>query len=193
VAAEFFIDMYFIRVLLSRPFLALLLQSPRKDQQAEDTGKASATRCIDVSIKLVELITTIDFESDGTLHAALFQATHFLWNGVLSLLWYVSESSENSQLDHDRALVEGHIRVAIKFFDRYQQCLPMASIAAENASRLLSNANGETQAENLGFDFFPNVEMGPSDAYFDFMSFSDLPNLGCKCSSLLNPSYFLGR
>ncbi|PMD46717.1 hypothetical protein L207DRAFT_561994 [Hyaloscypha variabilis F] len=170
--------MYFIRVLLSRPFLALILQGTKKDQQAEDTGKESAARCIDVSIKLVELVTTIDFDSDGTLHAALFQATHFLWNGVLSLLWYVSESSEKRQLDHDRNLVEGHIRVAIKFFDKYQQCLPMARIAAENASRLLSSANGETQADNLGFDFFPNVEMGPSDAYFDFMSFSDLPNLG---------------
>lgn len=183
--------MYFIRVLLSRPFLALILQSPRKENQTEDTGKETAARCIDVSIKLVELITTIDFDSDGTLHAALFQATHFLWNGVLSLLWYVSESSEKSRLDHDRDLVEGHIRVAIKFFEKYQQCLPMAHIAAENASRLLSSANGETQAENLGFDFFPNVEMGPSDAYFDFMSFSDLPNLGCKLwvlySSLFEP------
>jgi hypothetical protein len=177
--------MYFIRVLLSRPFLALILQGTKKDQQAEDTGKESAARCIDVSIKLVELVTTIDFDSDGTLHAALFQATHFLWNGVLSLLWYVSESSEKRQLDHDRNLVEGHIRVAIKFFDKYQQCLPMARIAAENASRLLSSANGETQADNLGFYFFPNVEMGPSDAYFDFMSFSDLPNLGCEFTEYL--------
>ncbi len=167
-----------MRVLLSRPFLAFILQSPKRDQRVEDTSRASAARCIDASIKLVELITTIDFDSDGTLHSALFQATHFLWNGTLSLLLYVSESANKGGLEYDRDKIEGHIHVAIKFFNKYQQCLHMARVAAENATRLLSRANGETHTENLGFDFFPSIEMSPSEAYFDFMSFSDLPNLG---------------
>jgi hypothetical protein len=174
-------DVCFMRVLLSRPFLAFILQSPKVDQRVEDTGKASAASCIDASIKLVELITAVDFDSDGTLHASLFQATHFLWNGTLSLLLYVSESGNKQGLEYDRNMIEGHIHVAINFFNRYRQCLHMAWVAAENATRLLSRANGETQTEteNLGFDFFPSNEIYPSsEAYFDFLSFSDLPNLG---------------
>lgn len=169
-----------MRVLLSRPFLAFVSQSPKGDQQVGETDKASAASCIEASIKLVELITTIDFDSDGTIHASLFLATHFLWNGLLSLLLYVSERGNRDGLDCNRDEIEGHIHAGINFFNRYEQCLHMARVRAENATRLLSRANGETHAEteSLGLDFFPTLDMYPSSSYFDFMAFSDSSHLG---------------
>ena len=146
---------------------------------------AAAAKCVEMARTLVKVTTSsINVGSSGTLQAALFHATGYLWNATITLLLYFKSHTIHETLAdtiYDRNQVTEHIESATAFFITHQEAIAFARGAAQKAQRLLKKASGRgfpdkpsiTSTDIDSGITLPNLES--PEQILDFVSGFDMP------------------
>lgn len=143
-----------MRLLLYRAFLNLLVQKLRRKEPVSEELQDLATVCIHVATEITTLTTDsihAGVRSSGTLQGVLFHAMSYLWNALVTLLFFTRSRAAQDLLESKLRPIDifQEIKNAATVFESHAEAVPFAQTVAYKIQTILERMEGDLSSKDV--------------------------------------------